>query len=647
MLDWLSTGALLNGMARVLLVWLAFYGGGCLLASVGPLRRYLRNVPRTILGMLGMAALVPLLSAPGILNRWSCSVLILALAAWGCLSCLGERERLKELRFPGPVWLQAGLLLILALIVLTNIFYAGWVSLYMMDPLVTYAVQPARWLSAGRMYFLGEMQFSGFPLLGEMIFVWPTALSADRMDQLQLLQLFNMSVLVALVPMAFRVLKVHSRMLIPTCIAVLSCNLLLIWTRVAKPDALALMFVTLALSILARYLISEADAGGSIHDYSPFLLMGAALSTKQTTAVALVPFAVMTGALLLRRRLRASHIPRYLLVLGAIPAVFAVRTMLHTGSPFYHIGRIGALLKEQWVKPQVPAVDRLIRANMRFRTATEGGSFPAGLMHSIATWEASGIILSIGSFVALVRKRASAYAPVILGISLYALAATAIFSPTWWGDKYAIMIIPFAGLAGAKMVGRSRPGFHAAWMLTVLSVVVYFSTAPFWPLESVSPWFRAGLTESFLRRQWALPGEPVYLPPALGVQMWANAHLPESTVLVSLNEWHRHFSDHPVVVATRHPIGIRLYLDNTAGEEMAILERMGADYVYFQRNPSRRSLPLRKLELLRYVGQGAALEPVTLLGETVLYRVNYHWSENAERAGGESPAPSKLFSTAR
>jgi len=634
LLDWLSTGALLSGLARVLLVWLAFYGGGCLLASVGPLRRYLHNVPRTILGMLGMAALVPLLSLPGILNRWSCMALILALAAWGCLSCLGERERLKELRFPGPVWLQSGLLLILALIVLTNIFYAGWVSLYMMDPLVTYAVQPARWLSAGRMHFLGEMQFSGFPLLGEMIFVWPTALSSDRMDQLQLLQLFNMSVLVALVPMAFRVLKVHSRMLIPACIAVLSCNLLLIWTRVAKPDALALMFVTLALSIMTRHLLAEAEPGLAMHDYSPFFLMGAALATKQTAAVALIPFACLTVSLLLRKKLRVSLLPRYLLVLGAIPAAFAVRTMLHTGSPFYHIGRIGALLKEQWVKPQVPAVDRLIRANMRFRTATESGSFPAGLMHLIATWEASGIILSIGSFVALMRKRASAYAPVILGISLYALAATAIFSPTWWGDKYAIMIIPFAGLAGAKMVGRSRTGFHVSWLLIALSVLFHFSTAPFWPLESVSPRFRAGLTESFLHRRWALAGEPVHPPPSLGVQMWANAHLPESTVLVSLNEWHRHFSDHPVVVATRHPIGIRLYLDNTAEEEMAILGRLSADYVYFQRTPSRRSLPLRKLELLRYVGKGAALEPVTLMGETVLCRVNYGWSARAERAGG-------------
>ncbi len=634
MTDWLSIEALLEALARVLLLWMAFFGAGCLLRKPVFLRRHLSAVPRTVLGMLGMAALVPLLSLAGLLSRWPCVAALLALAAWGCLGAVGERDRLGKLRFPRPVWLQSGLLVLLSGVVVTNLLYAGWVSLFMADPMVTYAVQPVRWLSAGGMYFLDEMQFSGFPLLGEMIFIWPTALSADSIDQLLLLQVFNMSILIALVPMAFRIVRAGRRMLIPTCIAVLSCNLLLIWTRVAKPDALALMFVTLALSMLLRSLPAEAEAGRAMHDYSPFLLMGAALATKQTAAVALIPFAVLTGALLRRRRLRASLVPRCLLVMGAIPAAFALRTMLHTGSPFYHVGRIGAFLKEEWVKPSVPAVNRLIRANMRYRTATEGGSFPAGLMHLVATWEAPAVILAVGSVSAVARRRAARYAPVILGVALYALAATVIFSPTWWGDKYAIMLIPFAALSGALMVGRSRPGFHAAWVLTTLSVVFYFSTAPFWPLESVSPRFRAGLAESFLSQRWALAGEPVYPPPALGVHMWANAHLPESTVLVSLNEWDRHFSHHPVVVATRHPIGIRLYLDNSAGEEMAILERLGAEYVYFQRRPSRGLVPIEQLELLRHIGRGAALEPVTLIGGTVLCRVNYDWSGNEEGAGG-------------
>lgn len=623
MLSWLSLNAVLVALTRVALIWISIYGLGWLISLFRPLKKHLEEMPQILLGLLGLALLVPILSVPGVLKRWVCIPLLFLFALVGCLRLLKRRASLK-LGFPRPTWLQLLFLAVLAAILLSNLLYASWVNLRLADPMVTYAVQPARWLQHGRMYFLEETQFSGMPMVAEMVFVWPTALAADKVDQLHLLQLFNMTVVMAIVPLAFRKSGIDRRLFLPTWIAVVSSNLLLIWARAAKPDALATLFLTIALLLETRRALDRRMRNETVTDLSSYLMMGISIATKPTASIGLLPFGIILIWHVRRSgRMSWKKISTAILAIGLIPAAFAVRTMFHTGSPFYPVLRIEQLLKDKWVIPAVDSINSVFTRTKAFYSLTYRNSYLAGLMHLIGTWEGPAFLAAAGGTAALLQRRARKAIPLLLAIVSYAMLATFAFWPTWWGDKYSILFIPFLALAGSLMLGHRRWIILGASCVSTALVLLYFPMAPFYPLDSLSYSFRGKLIRSFVEGSWYLEAEPAYPSESVIAQMWANAHLPDSSVLISLYSWDRHFSQHSVITSTRHPVARRMYLEDTLEGEMKILRSLSADYIYFRRTPPADRVPVNDLEILRHIGKNSPLEPVATMRNVVICRINY------------------------
>lgn len=622
MTGWLSFEALGSALARVAAVWLSFWGAGSLAIRVDPVRRHLGATPKPVLGIMVTAALVALLSLLGLLHWWLCAVLVFVGAVAGVLELVAWCRSARP-TIPSPPWLQLPLLILVVAAAVTNLLYAGWLNVFMNDPIVTYAVQPARWLSSGGMHFLSETPLSGRPLLAEMVFVWPTALAVDRLDQLLLLQVFNMVALSLIVPMSHRRAGAPRTTLLPAMLAVLTCNMLLSWTRVAKPDALAVMFATLSLAIESSAALGDRKPVGGYQDISSGLLMGMAISAKLTASLALIPYVLL---LVQAGRRVTRHSRRYvlerLLAAAVLPSIFAVRTMVHTGSPFYPNLRLPWLLRETWRIPSIEAIRTSLDSVKSYYSLTMGNPRLLGIAHMLATWEAPAVLLAAGGLTALIRRRAGEYGYLLGGIALYAVASTFVFWPTWWGGKYTIIIIPFLAVAGGRMIGASRLSVRYSSIAAVLLILFFYSTDPYFPVFSISPSARAKFIQSFAAEEWKLPSRSFNVPQALGIHMWANSHLPDGTVLVALQEWDRHFSDHPVIVATRHPVGMRLYLDNSVEDERDILGALGADYVYYTvRRPVDPCL-MDSLALLRHVGRGRLLEPVEMINGVQLCRVN-------------------------
>ena len=73
----------------------------------------------------------------------------------------------------------------------------------------------------------------------------------------------------------------------------------------------------------------------------------------------------------------------------------------------------------------------------------------------------------------------------------------------------------------------------------------------------------------------------------------------------------------------RHPLGQRLYLDNTLEEELAILDSLNVDFVGFYREDPTLLNQEVKLVILDHVGMGEILEPVIIVdGGYLLCRYN-------------------------
>ncbi len=611
--DWMGPGAFLQTLARVAVVWLAFYGAGKLLRKPLRVDAAFPLLPSELLGMLAFVVLTVPLSVAGIMNRTLCPLLLVVLAIPGALFAYGELRDRSVLRKPGV--LTVVLSLFLAFVMLLNFTNASMPNLAFDDPLITYAVQPDRWLNAGRIYWLAETGFSGFPLLYEMTAVWPASLSVDRMNQLSVLQVFQMSLLIVTVFRGLSLLRVKKGLWLPVAIIILLTTAMYNWCSMAKTDTMAIMFCTLALVSAIR----QRDKGFEGSPLSSWLYMGMTLATKQTAIVALVPFLLYSAGSFARYAMKWKALA--LAAFIAVPGAYAVRTMLRTGSPTYPVNPVASMVREGWELVEPPENTTV---NTRSSYLYEQKDFPLAKHIGIffAYMEGNILLLLAGLAAALLHRK---WGDALLTVPLfvYGACAIAVFWPPWWGSKYSILVYPFAAILGAKLLSNSRAGLITACILVIPSFVIpgfVIVAGDGKPFE-----YRTAVARSVIQGEWATEsGYRMWMSTPEGMtHMWANSAISHESVILSLHEEKRYFFDGAVIVGWRHSVGQRLYLENSLEEELAILDTLGVDYVGFYRDNPAVLDQERKLAILDHIGTGEILEPVVMIsGGYLLCRYN-------------------------
>lgn len=613
MFDWLSPWIFLQTMARIIVVWLAFYGTGKMLRKPMRIDTILPLLPSEIVGLLAFVLFTIPLSVLGIMNRMVCPVLMVILAVPGALFSYGRARDCAHIMKPKVSNTILGVFLLFLLVL--NFTHASMPNLAFDDPLITYAVQPDRWLNTGRVFWLEETTFSGFPLFYEMTAVWPASLSADRMDQISLLQVFQMSLLVVSIVRGLSIIRVKKSLWLPVCIIVLLTTSLYYWCSFAKTDTLAILFCTLALSSAVRQ--SEEKYTGS--QLSSWFLMGCALATKQTSLLILVPFLLYSTKRFLRQSFKSKVLSLSLLAL--LPCVFAVRTMLKTGSPSYPVYPISSMVREGW-ELEEPHDNTMV--NTRSSYLYEQKNFPLAKHIGIffAYMEGNILLLLAGLVAAIVQKR-SRDAAITLPVFVYSIAAIAAFWPPWWGAKYSILIYPFVALIGASLLSSAKAGKCVSVAMIIPAFVIpgFIAVA-----GDPRPFdYRFQVTESVLSGQWRSGTNYRMLmsTPEGMTQMWANEALPRGSVLFSIHEEKRYFFDGTVIVGWRHPLGQLVYRDNSLEDELAVLDSLHVDYIGFYRENPAVLEQERLLAILDHIGVGEILEPVIIVdGGYMLCRYN-------------------------
>lgn len=615
MTDWMSPVVFFQTITRVLIVWLAYFGTGRLLKKPLGMDKAFPLLSSEILGMLVFVVLTVPLSLIGIMDRTVCPLLVLVMAIPGAFFAYDAIRAFPLKRFFRPF--NTVSLAVFIFVLLLNLAYASMPNMAFDDPLITYAVQPDRWLNRGSMYWLSETIFSGFPLLYEMSSVWPAALSSDRLNQLSVLQVFQLSMLVLAVFRGLQMLQVKRRLWLPVAVVVFSITNLFYWCALAKPDTMALMFCTLALAAALRQKNADFSHRSPL---TAWFFMGLAMATKQTSLLVFVPFILFVFSDYLKYPLRFKLLS--LLVLAAVPVAYGVRTMLATGSPFYPEMPIQSMLRDEW-RFSIPEEQGMLAqrtselyAHRHFSTAKHVGIF-FGYMEGCA------LLLLTGAAIAAFSGQWRAALSRLIPVFVFLILAIMLFWPPWWGNKYTIIFYPFAALLGAKMAEVVRYDRALLALVTACSFVV-----PGFIAVAGNPYpvaYRIAVLRSILQSHWDMEsgyGRWISTPEGIA-HMWANQALPEGTVIFSLHEEKRYLFDGTVIVGWRHPLGIQMYLDNSLEDELRILDSLEVDYLSFYRFDPTVGEQEDRLAILEHIGVGDFLEPVIILEDGfALYRYN-------------------------
>ena len=206
MLEWLNPTALIFSFTRVLVVWSSFYWLGSVLEKPLRVKSIFPLIPKELTGILALMVFSVMLSLFGILNRIITPGTLLLLALPGLLYVV--RRVLRVLSNWSFSIIQIILIVLFLLVASISISYSSVPNFGFDDPLITYAVQPDKWLNNGGIYWIRETAFSGFPLTYEMIALWPASLAFDRLDQLSILQVFQTTLLIIAI---FRGLQILHR----------------------------------------------------------------------------------------------------------------------------------------------------------------------------------------------------------------------------------------------------------------------------------------------------------------------------------------------------------------------------------------------------------------------------------------------------
>jgi len=608
MYDWMNPLVFLQTIVRVAVVWTSFYGAGYLAEKFTGIKKLLPLLPREISGILLLIVLELPLSLLGIMNRTVTPILLILFAVPGMLLLVRKVKSIHVHRKYSVLQI-VGILLLLAILIL-NLTYASMPNLQFDDPLITYAVQPDRWLNQGRIFWLDETTFSGFPLTYEMMTVWPASLSSDRMDQLSVLQVFQMTLLLMALLRGMQIMQIKKKLWIPLTVIVLLCTMLYYWSSLAKTDTAAILFSTLALAAA----ISERNTKTS-NQYTSWFLMGLALATKQTALLILVPFGLYKTQQFFS--LSMKEIAISLLCIALVPMLFMVRTMAHTGSPTYPVHQLSTLVKDEW--KLLPSPEEISLINNRTSEAHESSNYSVAKHIGIFLTSMEGILLIIlgGIGIALYKRDRSLLLVIPLIIS-FAVSLIVLWPP-WWGAKYSILIYPFVALLGVSIMQKHEK-FSLIYLYIVLVISFIVPGFIVVPRLRFPEAYRFTVTESVLSGKWdTSSGYKLYISTPEGMTyMWMSSALPDSGRILSIHEEKRYFYNHEVYVGWRHPATQDLYLDNTLAEECAILDEVGIDYVTFYREDPCIYKMENRLEILDHIGQNNILEPVVVVSGVYL-----------------------------
>ena len=611
--SWLSIDYLAWSLLRISIVWLALHGTGKLILMIRAIRNPFRLMPSIIAGMLFYIALSAILSVSGFLTRQILSVFVISGALTGLLFLyIRIRMNFPRFRISKKHTLLILPMILAVFILLTNFMKAGRPDLFQDDTHVTYMVQPDRWLNQGHISFLEETKFSGFPLTVEMLMMLPSSLSDNRVDQLILCQMLQMSMLLALALMGWHIMNPGWKWIPAILISIAGCQILIEWASLAKPDITALFFVTTALLLLLKQIYNDEKQ----FDLSAFLIMGLALTSKQTAYLSLVPFTAMVLYIVRRDNWNIRRIISGLASVIILPLIFAIRTLLHTGSPFYPFMPVRFMLRPEWVPPDISLT--FLKANDRSSDIFQQFGFLQNIWHYFRSW-GSSILLLITGFLLVIRSRKFKPAVIIISATaVYSALCIAVFYPAWWGAKYGIMLIPFSAIFGIWLLRSIK---HSLLPVTLSVILIFaFLESPISPVENIGFHFRAELLSSYLTGNWESEEYKLVNPdPYMPAILWMNSHLPEESRVLSLFARKRYFSNHEFIVLHRHPVSARLYLDNSLSEELEILRELEIDYVFGRQNDP---IPLHDenlLEILSRTGPGDILDPIANINGYVIY----------------------------
>ena len=614
MTEWLSISSLTWSLLRIVMIWLAFYGAGSLIKRIGVMKKYFRLMPSVIPGMLLYMGAAVLLSLLHLLTRNITTVFIVLGTLTGLILLYSRLKTFfADFRFhlKHPIvilpFLLAGYILI------TNLMLAARPEINFNDTQVTYLVQPDRWLNDGYISFLDETVFSAFPLTSEMLLLLPSSLAADRMDQLILGQLFEQSMIIGLILFSMVILGFGWKWYPAAIISISGCSTVLLWCHFAKPDATALFFVTIALTILFKHMMDKECRA----DLSAFMVMSLALTSKITVYIALIPFIIMYSYIIFRNKPDRYYIFSSIILLTVLPLIFVARTFIHTGTFFYPHASFRFLLKLKWQVPEVHLTYMVFNDRSSYFYPTAG--FFQNIWHYFGTWNSSIFLLLTGYILTIKRKYLAGRTLILSGFAIYTIISLVLFYPAWWGAKYGIMLIPFATMFGLYMFRHLRYGLLSA---TILAVIIYFIyDTSFSPTEHYGLSFRNGLIESYVSEDWKVSGTDILEnQPELKITLWMNSHLPCNSTILSFYMTKRYFSNHRWIIAWRYPVAMQLYLNNSIEDEIATLHGLGIDYVLI---PESNPAPFddeNSVELLSRIGRGDVLEPIVNIDGHTIYR---------------------------
>jgi hypothetical protein len=590
MLDWISPLVFFQTIIRVAVVWVAFYGAGHFVEKFFHIRKLFPLLPKEISGALFLILLEIPLSLFGIMNRTVTPILILLFSVPGML-LLVRKLRTREKAGKAPVLQIIGIIALLAVAFL-SLTYASMPNLTFDDPLITYAVQPDRWLNSGRVYWLQD----------EMLAVWPASLSSDRLDQLSMLQVFQMTLLFLALFRGMQLMDIKKKFRATLAFIVLICSMMYYWCSLAKTDTAAILFCTLALASVIREMSER-----TIKPYSSWLFMGLALATKQTSILVFFPFLLYGGFRLWKESWGVKLTA--LACLALIPGIFGIRTMLKTGSPSYPVYQIPFMVKDDWKLIAEP--EEITMINNRDSELYENRNFSLLKHIGIFLTSMEGILLLLlgGLGVSLFQKNRNWM--LFLPLFAYFAVAIVVMWPPWWGAKYSILIYPFVALMGVRALQTRElfSSFYLPGVCIVSFIVPGFIAVPTLVFPAS---YRYTVAKSVIQGDWDMQfGYKVYPSTPEGeMQMWLNSFITEPSIILSIHEEKRYFCDHTIYVGWRHPATQGLYLDNTLEEECAILDELGIDYVTFYRSDPCIMEMENRLAILNHIGYDDILEPL-------------------------------------
>jgi len=347
----------------------------------------------------------------------------------------------------------------------------------------------------------------------------------------------------------------------------------------------------------------------------PFLAMGFALATKVTAYILLPSFLLLVLFIPIYRK--PSHFLPGIFLMLLLPAIFAVNTYAHTGAPFYPNTLSFFPPDAEHVLVEVPEIAAHARANIASNdllVETRPDRFFTNLGRLIESWGLPIYIFLFGMIYVLVSRKHFGVLVPFSCMLVYAVIASIAFNPIKWGAKYAYLMSPVlaaTGIAWSKNLFLNRYAFYG--YLIVLLII-----------SSIHIRMRAVFSYPFF-------SESIGFDVSNGVEVkslheWCNSNLPDGSRLLSLWKRERYFCSHEIVVIETHPLALRLFLAKSLREEIALLDQMGIDYVYFDSNDPMPG----KLERCLHFLNSRRLDFVTEIDGYSLYRIIYNQKSTQE-----------------